>query len=40
MPASFTAISQHLFIHRGRVNVSVLHRGEEALLLDVGDGEV
>ena len=40
MPATLTAISQHLFIHRGAVNVGVIHRGEDALLIDVGDGSV
>lgn len=40
MSASLTAISQHLFIYRGAVNVGVIYRGEEALLVDIGDGSV
>ncbi|MGC8783007.1 MAG: MBL fold metallo-hydrolase [Armatimonadota bacterium] len=40
MSATLTAISQHLFIYRGAVNVGVIHRGQEALLIDAGDGSV
>ncbi len=40
MSATLTTISQHLFIYRGAVNVGVIYRGEEALLIDVGDGAV
>lgn len=37
---SLTSLSRHLFVHRGTVNVGVLHRGEEALLIDLGDASV
>lgn len=37
---SLTGLSHHLFVHRGVVNVGVLHRGEEALLIDLDDGAV
>jgi len=40
MSATLTTISQHLFIYRSIVNVGVIHRGEEALLIDIGDGSV
>lgn len=40
MSATLTAISQHLFVYRGEVNVGVVYRGEEALLIDLGDGSV
>ncbi len=35
-----TTLSHHLFVYRGAVNVGVIHRGDEALLIDVGDGSV
>lgn len=37
---SLTSLSHHLFVHRGAVNVGVLDRGEEALLIELGDGAV
>jgi glyoxylase-like metal-dependent hydrolase (beta-lactamase superfamily II) len=40
MPTTLTSISQHLFVYRGEINVGVIHRGEEALLIDIGDGSV
>lgn len=35
-----TSLSHHLFVYRGVVNVGVIYRGEEALLIDIGDGTV
>lgn len=37
---SLIKISQHLFLFRGAVNTGVIHRDEEALLIDPGDGTV
>ena len=37
---TLTTLSHHLFVYRGAVNVGVIHRGEEALLIDSGDGSV
>ena len=40
MPAKFSQLSEHLYIHHDCINVGILRSGERAVLIDCGNGDV